>query len=94
MQPYDYVVVPSGSCAGMFKVHYPELFHGDPNWQPRADAFAARSFELVSFLVDVLGVTASVAQFAGRATYHDSCSGLRELGVKAQPRLCSQPLPG
>src|SRR5215469_9580503 len=46
--PYDYVVVPSGSCAGMLKVHYPELFHGDPNWQPRADAFAAKCFELVS----------------------------------------------
>ncbi len=84
--PFDYVVVPSGSCAGMLKVHYPELFHGDPNWQPRADAFAAKSFELVSFLVDVLGVTASSAQFAGSVTYHDACSGLRELGVKAQPR--------
>ena len=84
--PYEYVVVPSGSCAGMLKVHYPELFHGDPNWQPRADAFAAKSFELVSFLVDVLGVTASSAQFAGRVTYHDACSGLRELGVKTQPR--------
>jgi L-lactate dehydrogenase complex protein LldE len=55
--PYDYVVAPSGSCAGMLKAHYPELFHGDPNWLPRADALAAKTFELVSFLVDVLGVT-------------------------------------
>ena len=82
----DYIVVPSGSCAGMLKVHYPELFRGDPNWQPRADAFAAKCFELISFLVDVMGVTASGAQFVGTVTYHDSCSGLRELGVKAQPR--------
>jgi L-lactate dehydrogenase complex protein LldE len=85
-EPYDYVVAPSGSCTGMLKVHYPELFHGDPNWQPRADAFAAKCFELVSFLTDVLGVNASSAQFPGTVTYHDSCSGLRELGVQAQPR--------
>src|SRR5262245_30392262 len=84
--PFDYVVAPSGSCAGMLKVHYPELFQGDPNWLPRADAFAAKCFELVSFLVDVLGVKSSLARFAGAVTYHDSCSGLRELGVKAQPR--------
>jgi L-lactate dehydrogenase complex protein LldE len=84
--PYDYVVAPSGSCAGMLKVHYPELFQGDPNWQPRADAFAAKTWELVSFLVDVLGVARVDASFEGTATYHDSCSGLRELGVRVQPR--------
>ena len=83
--PYDYVVVPSGSCAGMLKTHYGELFHGDPNWLPRADAFCAKTFELVSFLVDVLGVAVE-ARFAGIVTYHDSCSGLRELGIRAQPR--------
>ena len=47
-EPFDYVVAPSGSCAGMLKVHYPELFRGDPNWQPRADAFAAKTYELVA----------------------------------------------
>jgi L-lactate dehydrogenase complex protein LldE len=83
---FDYVVVPSGSCAGMLKVHYPELFHGDPNWAPRANAFAAKCFELVSFLVDVVGVKACNARFEGGVTYHDACSGLRELGIKAQPR--------
>src|SRR5215468_10722153 len=82
--PYDYVVAPSGSCAGMLKVHYPELFHGDPNWLPRADAFAVKCFELVSFLVDVLGVKTCNARFEGDVTYHDACSGLRELGIKAQ----------
>jgi L-lactate dehydrogenase complex protein LldE len=84
--PCDYVVAPSGSCAGMLKVHYPELFHGDPNWLPRADAFAAKTYELVSFLIDVLGVTGVDASLEATATYHDACSGLRELGVRAQPR--------
>lgn len=84
--PYDYVVVPSGSCGGMLKVHYPQLFHDDPNRLGRAEAFAAKTFELVSFLTDVRGVTHVDAAVAGNATYHDSCSGLRELGVKAQPR--------
>ncbi len=83
---FDYVVAPSGSCAGMLKVHYPELFRGDPNWLPRADAFAAKTFELVSFLVDVLGVTGVDASLEATATYHDACSGLRELGIRLQPR--------
>jgi L-lactate dehydrogenase complex protein LldE len=85
-EPYDHVVAPSGSCAGMLKVHYPELFHGDPNWLPRADAFAAKTFELTSFLVDVLGATRVDASLEATATYHDGCSGLRELGVRIQPR--------
>jgi L-lactate dehydrogenase complex protein LldE len=85
-EPFDYVVAPSGSCAGMLKVHYPELFRGDPNWQPRADAFAAKTYELVSFLVDVCGVSRVATRLEATATYHDSCSGLRELGVHDQPR--------
>jgi L-lactate dehydrogenase complex protein LldE len=83
---YDYVVVPSGSCAGMLRKHYPELF---PDGTPEAEgarALAARTFELTSFLTDVLGVSALDAAFPATATYHDSCSGLRELGVKQQPR--------
>ena len=84
--PCDYVVAPSGSCAGMLKVHYPELFEGDPNWRGRADAFAAKTWELVSFLTDVLHVERVNAHFNATVTYHDSCSGLRELGVKDQPR--------
>src|SRR5262249_567537 len=84
--PYDYVVAPSGSCAGMLRIHYPELFHGDPNWRPRADAFAAKTFELTAFLVDVLGVSRVDVTLEASATYHDACSGLRELGVRVQPR--------
>lgn len=83
---YDYVVVPSGSCGGMIAKHYPELFAGDPNLAGRAEKLAAKTHELISFLTDVLGVTAVSAKFDGTATYHDSCSGLRELGIKDQPR--------
>ena len=83
---YDYVVAPSGSCAGMVKVHYPEMFADEPEWLARAAELAARTYELISFLTDVRGVASVPARWARSVTYHDSCSGLRELGVKAQPR--------
>jgi len=85
-EPYDYVVVPSGSCGGMIAKHYPELFAGEPDMARRAEKLAAKTHELVSFLTDVLGVEAVSARFDGTVTYHDSCSGLRELGIKSQPR--------
>jgi len=84
---YDYIVGPSGSCLGTIRCHYPELFTDDAELLPRFEALAAKSFELVSFLVDVLGVDSIAASYDGNVTYHDSCSGLRELGIKAQPRL-------
>lgn len=84
---FDYVVAPSGSCAGMIRKHYPELFEEDPNWRAKASVLAAKTHELTSFLVDVLGVTQVDASYHGAVTYHDSCSGLRELGVKTQPRM-------
>ena len=83
---YQYVVAPSGSCAGMIRVHFPELFAGDPNWLPRASALAAKTYELTSFLVDVLKVERVDVIYEGTATYHDACAGLRELGVRDQPR--------
>jgi L-lactate dehydrogenase complex protein LldE len=83
---YDYVVAPSGSCAGMLRVHYTELFADDSENLPRAQELAERSWELVSFLVDVCGTEAVAANWQRRVTYHDACSGLRELGVKLQPR--------
>ena len=84
---YDYVVAPSGSCAGMVKVHYPEMFADEPEMLVRAEELAARTYELVSFLVDVRGMTQTTAEWRRTVTYHDACSGLRELGVEAQPRL-------
>jgi L-lactate dehydrogenase complex protein LldE len=83
---YDYVVVPSGSCAGMVRVHYPEMFADEPETLAQAAKLAARTYELTAFLVDVRGVKTVIAGCKSTATYHDSCSGLRELGVKAQPR--------
>jgi len=85
-EPYDYVVAPSGSCSGMLSHHYPALFAEDAAWAPRARAFAAKCHELVSFLANVMGVERVEASFEGSVTYHDSCSGLRELGIKGEPR--------
>jgi L-lactate dehydrogenase complex protein LldE len=85
-EPYDYVVAPSGSCTGMIKKHYPPLFAGDPEWASRAEKLSSKTFELVSFLTDVMGVVSVTAQHSGSVTYHDSCSGLRELGIQRQPR--------
>jgi L-lactate dehydrogenase complex protein LldE len=84
---YDYVVAPSGSCAGMIREHYPALFADTPELYARAQHLAKRTYELVSFLVDIRGMTQVAARYDGVATYHDSCSGLRELGIKEQPRL-------
>jgi L-lactate dehydrogenase complex protein LldE len=83
---FDHVVAPSGSCAGMIAHHYAGLFEDDPQYRAKAEALAGRTHELVSFLRDVRGVAAVAARYADTVTYHDSCSGLRELGVKAQPR--------
>lgn len=91
---YDYVVAPSGSCAGMMKKHYPALFSGDPFMEPRAQAFAAKVYELTSFLTDVLGVTSVEAEFPATAVYHNSCSCLREMGVFAQPRTLMRSVKG
>src|ERR1700731_3763176 len=83
---YDYVVAHSGPCAGMIAQHYPELFADEPEMAVAVQHLAKRTHELVSFLTDVMGVESVAARYQGLATYHDSCSGLRELGVKHQPR--------
>lgn len=82
----DHLVAPSGSCAAMVRLHYPALLADDRAWAPRARTLAERTHELTSFLVDVLGWDAITARFDGTVTYHDTCSGLRELGIHAQPR--------
>jgi L-lactate dehydrogenase complex protein LldE len=83
---FDYVVAPSGSCAGMIREHYPELFADEPAMASDVQHLAKRTYELVSFLADIRGMTAVDARYDATVTYHDSCSGLRELGVKQQPR--------
>lgn len=86
LEGHDFVVVPSGSCAGMIKVHYPDLFADDPAMLARAEAVSLRTWELTSFLTDVMDYQPDVVNFDKQVTYHDSCSGLREMGVKDQPR--------
>jgi L-lactate dehydrogenase complex protein LldE len=90
----DYVVAPSGSCAAMLKLHFPKLMAGDEKAELRARAFAERVHELVSFLVDVRGLRSVPGTFTGRVTYHDGCSGLRELKIKGQPRRLLASIPG
>ena len=85
-EPFDYVVAPSGSCAGMIKMHYGELFADEPDWQPRQRAVSDKTYEVLSFLVDVMDYRVQAVSYRGTATYHDSCSGLRELGIHDQPR--------
>jgi L-lactate dehydrogenase complex protein LldE len=83
---YDYVVVPSGSCGAMLKCHLPHLFDNDPNLRERADALAGGVFELLSFLDDVMHIDLPTPELSGPVTYHDACSGIRELGIQQQPR--------
>jgi L-lactate dehydrogenase complex protein LldE len=85
-EPFDYVVAPSGSCVGMTRVHYEEALADDASWAERARRLGARTFEITSFLVDVMGYAPKGRVLDATATYHDSCAGLRELGVFAQPR--------
>lgn len=86
LEGFDYVVAPSGSCAGMIRVHYPGLFADDPQMLARAEDVASRTWELTSFLVDVMHYKPADVRFDRQVTYHDSCAGLRELDVKQQPR--------
>ena len=83
----EYIVAPSGSCAGMIRAHYPELLKDVPQDERDAvSALAARTYELTDFLVNVMHYAPKSKTSIKTITYHDSCSGLRELGVKQQPR--------
>ncbi|MDH3311503.1 MAG: (Fe-S)-binding protein [Gammaproteobacteria bacterium] len=90
----DYLVLPSGSCAGMIRVHYPTLFASDPDVLESIQRLSARTYELTDFLVNVLKIEKIPGRYSGSLTYHDSCSGLRELGVQAQPRALLSKMPG
>ena len=81
----DAIVSPSGSCTAMVH-HYPELFAGDKEWEPRARAMATRTHELSAFLVRVLKIADVGASWSGKLTWHDACHGLRDLNLKNEPR--------
>jgi L-lactate dehydrogenase complex protein LldE len=90
----DYVVLPSGSCAGMIRVHYPALFKDEPDVIESIKRLSARTYELTDFLVNVAKLQNIPGHYSGSLTYHDSCSGLREMGVQAQPRALLARMPG
>ena len=81
----DAIVSPSGSCTAMVQ-HFHALFAEDEEWRRRAESVAARTHEFGAFLVNVLGVEDVGASFHGRVTWHDACHGLRDLGVREEPR--------
>ncbi len=89
-EKFDFVVAPSGSCAAMVKEHFPALLGDDSNWNGRALKLAGKTYELSQFLVDVMDIKPDQKSnrflVDKKITYHDSCSGLRELGVRSQPR--------
>ena len=89
----DYIVVPSGSCGGMIKTHYEDLFSSSTTERSEIEWLSARTYELTDFLVNVLNVNSFETEFQGSVTYHDSCAGLRELGIKKQPRALLEKLP-
>jgi L-lactate dehydrogenase complex protein LldE len=87
---FEYVVAPSGSCGDHIRTEYPTLLGAEPEWRDRATALASRTYELTDFLVNVLKVDSVPGDadglLQGSVTYHDSCTGLRSMGIKEQPR--------
>ena len=96
LEGFEAVVIPSGSCAGMIKTHFHDLFPDDAELTQRAAKLAAKTWELTDFLVNVakLKTLPDGRAYPGTVTYHDACSGLRELGVKQQPRELLALVPG
>jgi len=90
----DYVVAPSGSCGGMIKTHYADLIRAGHPLHAQLQLLTAKTYELTDFLVNVAKLDKVPGSFTGKITYHDCCSGLRELGVKQQPRALLAKLPG
>lgn len=89
----EYVVAPSGSCADHIRHQYPILFADQPEWRARAESLAARTYELTDFLVNIAKIATLPGDYRGTITYHDSCAGLRGLGIKQQPRTLLAKLP-
>ncbi len=82
----EYVVVPSGSCTAMIAHHYEELFREEPEMLALAQAIKPRVWEFSQFLLEVATVEDTGARLEEVVTFHDSCHGLRELGIKDGPR--------
>ncbi len=82
----EYIVVPSGSCTSMITHHYEELFRDEPEWLEATRTIAPRVWEFSKFLLEVAGVEDVGARLDSVVTFHDSCHGLRELGIKQGPR--------
>jgi L-lactate dehydrogenase complex protein LldE len=97
-EAFEFVVVPSGSCGGMIKTHYPDLFADAPDLRNRMERLVPRVYELTDFLHTVVKLNKLPADqgqgFKGKVTYHDSCCGLREMGVQAQPRALLEKVDG
>lgn len=91
---HEFIVVPSGSCADHIRTEYPAILADEPDWHARAVALGSRVYELTDFLVNVAKLDSVPGDFTGSLTYHDSCTGLRSLGIKAQPRALLGKLPG
>lgn len=89
-----YIVCPSGSCVSMVKVFYKELFENDTNHRVSAENIAGRTYEFTDFLTNVLGIVDVGAKYKCKATYHDSCHALRELGINEQPRKLLEKVSG
>ena len=94
LEASDYVVVPSGSCAGMIWHHYPKILRGE--WRERALNLAAKTFELTVFLKDIACIEPNLnhTPTAESVTYHDGCAGLREMNIREQPRQLLRDLCG
>lgn len=90
--PETPILLPSGSCAAMVH-HLPELFAGTDR-EEEAKAVAARTHDLAGFLVHVLGITDLGARFPHRVTWHDACHGLRDLGIREEPRALLKEVEG
>lgn len=79
---FDYIISPSGSCVSMVKIFYPELLDKDD-----ITIITKKFFELTEFLVNIMNIDSTGAEFDYTVTYHDSCHALRELGLKTEPRI-------
>jgi L-lactate dehydrogenase complex protein LldE len=89
----DALVLPSGSCAAQIH-HYGDLFADDDGWRRRAEAVAARTFELGQFLVQQRALTSVPGRLQAKVTWHDACHGLRDLGIRDEPRRLLAMVPG